>query len=290
MRPKLPAVLLNSASQHLLKDLFRKPELLKGLHRIEQRIVRWGAETVVLPHVAVVVGEEELITRVGSVGGGVGGKYLIYGAKPLPEGVGEVAYGDRTTEAVAVELLEGAARNACWVEAVESGWLFAVAVGGNRAWMLAVGGSAESLLAESVLLKGVVGGIVGERTSFASHPRIARQLSGVDWLACGGAAMSFDPICGEGTGHALREAILATAILKAHAAGEPWEVLTRLYEQRMRGGFRKHLQQCRALYACGGRGPWWQAQLASVADDGVAIPVVGGRYRLDGFDLVALRD
>jgi len=290
VRPKLPSLLLNAASQHLLKDLFGRGDLLKGLHKIEQRVVRWGGKTVVLPHQALAVGEEELLGRIGEVRAHEGGKYVIHGAKPLPDGVGEVVYGNRLAEAAEVELTKTAARNACWIEAVETGWLFAVCAGEDRAWMLAIGGTSEELLSQSELLRGVVGSVAAERSSFASQPRIGTRMTGELWLACGGAAMSFDPICGEGVGHALREAILASAILKAHASGEPWDVLARLYEQRLRSGFRRHLQQCRQLYLSGGKGAWWHEQLESVADDGIIVPVVGGRYRLEGFELVALRD
>jgi hypothetical protein len=289
-RPKLPVVLLNAASQQLLGDVFNKSELARGWYRIDQRIVRWGGKTVTLPHQAVALDEGELLKRIGVVDGGQGGKYVIEGAKPLPDGVGEVSFGERWAEAVAVRLKPDAAQNACWVEAVEGGWLFGVCVGEGRAWVLAVGGTLEELLEQSVLLQSVVGEVEAGRSRFDASPKIAAKLTGVDWMACGGAAMTFDPLCGEGMGHALREAILATAVLKAHAAGEPWEVLTRLYESRLKSGFRRHLQQCKQLYTSGGKGAWWQAQLTAMADQGMAVPVVGGRFRLEGFELVALRD
>lgn len=155
--------------------------------------------------------------------------------------------------------------------------------------MLSVGGSIEELLEESLLLRSVVGEVEEGRSSFASHPRIAERLSGEGWLACGGAAMSFDPICGEGTGHALREAILAAAVVRAHAGGEPWNVLTQLYEQRLVGGFERHLEQCQILYGSGGSGQWWQEQLASVSVASRPMPVLEAKYRLVGFDLVRLR-
>ncbi len=33
--------------------------------------------------------------------------------------------------------------------------------------------------------------------------------------------MAFDPICGDGTAHAIREAILAAAVIRALARGDP---------------------------------------------------------------------
>ena len=40
-------------------------------------------------------------------------------------------------------------------------------------------------------------------------------MCGPGWLSCGTAALSFDPICGDGTGHAVREGILAAAVIFA---------------------------------------------------------------------------
>ncbi len=288
-RGKLPAVLLNGASQRLLVDVFGDHELLRGLHRIERRVVRWGGETLVLPHEALVVPEAELLHRVGCVGSaGDRGLYTIYGSRYGQE---EHSFGARIAEAVSVQLREGADEHACWVEAVEDGWLFGVAVGKGLAWLLSVGAGAEELLAQSCVIAKEVESLRVERSRFAANPRIAKQVAGEGWLACGGAALSFDPLCGEGTGHALREAILASAVLKAVEAGEAVEPLQELYASRLQGGFRRHLEQCRELYAGGGTSEWWKAELASVEEGlriiGCEIPGPQ-RYRLLDFDLVTV--
>ncbi len=281
-RPKVPIVLLNGQSQHLLVDLFGRADVIEGWFPIERRIVRWGGQTVDLPHAALAVDEGALLSRLGDIAASEDtGDYTIYSGKPLPD----VAYGNRRAEAAAFLLNPGAARHACWIEAVEQGWLFGVGASEQQGWVLAVGGSIEELLDQSTLMKTVVGELLAGRSSFVSHPRIAEQLTGERWLACGGAAMGFDPICGEGTGHALREAILASAVLRAHAGGEPWAALAREYEARLQSGFARHLEQCRQLYASGGDSAWWKAQLAELRQPSVVAPPQG-RYRLVGFDLV----
>jgi len=45
------------------------------------------------------------------------------------------------------------------------------------------------------------------------------RLRGPDWLACGTAAVAFDPICGDGTAQAMREAILGCAVITAIGEG-----------------------------------------------------------------------
>ncbi len=295
VRPKLPVVLLNAASQNLMRDVFQLPAMLEGLHPIHKRIVRWGknAATLTIPHEALAVSEQTLLDRIGiPVRAGGSAPYHIHAMKPLPVHNGEAVFGTRRAEAVAISLRANAEPHACWVESVPGGWLFAVSVSETQAWMLAVGNQSEALLEQSVAVSAIVHSLATERLSFAAYPRIADPLIGPNWLACGGAAMSFDPLCGEGTGHALREAILATAILKAHVSGQDWGPLQSLYEQRLHGGFRRHLELCHQLYASGGNSEWWLTELASVETGLRRIdrgPHWAPSYRLEGFELVPLK-
>lgn len=294
-RPKLPVVLLNQASQNLVRDVFANATALEGLHPIDKRIVRWGtgAQTLTIPHQALAVGEQTLLDLLSSKKLESGSaQYAIHAVKPLPIDHGEEAFGNRRAEAVSIRLRTNAARHACWVESVPGGWLFAVSVSDDQAWMLAVGDCSETLLGQSSVVGEIVDSLAIERSGFAAFPRLADPLVGPDWLACGGAAMSFDPLCGEGTGHALREAILATAILKAHVRGLDWTAMQSLYEQRLRGGMRRHLEQCHQLYSSGGDSEWWRSELASV-ETGLRRIVREHQwapaFRLEGFDLVPLK-
>ena len=67
---------------------------------------------------------------------------------------------------------------------------------------------------------------------FPAHPRVAWSLAGSHWLACGTAALAFDPLCGDGTGHAIREAILAAAVLRAIQRGANVDELLNHYIRR----------------------------------------------------------
>jgi flavin-dependent dehydrogenase len=145
------------------------------------------------------------------------------------------------------------------------------------------------LLEASVLIASHLSEVGAARSRFAVHPGFAAQMSGSGWLACGAAALRFDPLCGEGTGHALREAILASAVLKAHAGGESWPEICALYEARLRAGFRRHLEQCLALYESGGTSAWWQEQADGLRNALAALPALRpppSRYRLVDFDLL----
>lgn len=105
--------------------------------------------------------------------------------------------------------------------------------------------------------------------------------------------MAFDPICGDGTGQAIREAILAAAVIRAAAKGNPAGPLLAHYEARLIAGFRRHLAMSRGFYQSGGTAPLWQAELAAI-DRGIAwcdarlAAHAGFRYRLRGFELEAV--
>jgi hypothetical protein len=225
----------------------------------------------------------------------------VYASRPLPESAVERHFGSRHASAVAVELKTPEA-SACWIESLESGWLFLI-----PGWLIAVGGAPETLLAESRLVADQIRGASHKTAEFPAYPRIADPLcdplrdplcdslrdppSTPAWLACGSAAMAFDPICGDGTGNAVREAILAAAVIRAAARGQPVDGLLAHYRSRLMAGFRRHLELSLDFYRAGHGGPWWEREIQALAR-GVAW--CGGqlaaqpafRYRLEGFDLL----
>ena len=129
--------------------------------------------------------------------------------------------------------------------------------------------------------------------AFPAHPGIRWPLAGNDWLGCGTAALSFDPLCGDGTGHAIREAILASAVLRAAARGANAGELITHYQTRLVAGLKRHLSECSKFYEYGGVGSWWKSAADSV-HEGLAwcdthLRNSGDfRYRLRGFELERL--
>jgi hypothetical protein len=102
--------------------------------------------------------------------------------------------------------------------------------------------------------------------------------------------MAFDPLCGDGVGNAIREAILCAAVVRAAARGEPCADLLAHYRARLVAGFRRHLQLCEVFYRSGGRGQWWESERAALRKgiEWCARELAAHRefrYRLHGFDL-----
>jgi hypothetical protein len=106
--------------------------------------------------------------------------------------------------------------------------------------------------------------------------------------------MSFDPLCGDGTGNAIREAILACAVIRSALSLSPedsaLEDLTSHYRRRLTAGFARHLEQCLPFYDGGHTGPWWTAEREQIqiGIEWCRAQLAGGRtfqYRLNNFDL-----
>ncbi len=297
-RTRLPAILLNESTQALLGDVFGRRDLFEGLPRIDRRVVAWGpsAKANVLPHSAVVVSEAELSERVRTNLPGEERRknaepdWTVLSSRPLPAPSVEHHFGSRRAAAVAVKLIDPSDATACWIESLEGGWLFLLPGAAQGGYLLAVGDKPELLLAESRLIAPRIELAAGAASEFPAYPRIAHPLCGPGWLACGTAALAFDPLCGDGTGHAIREGILAAAVIRAAANETEVEPLLQHYQGRLSIGLLRHLKLCREFYCTGHAGPWW-AQELNLLDQGIqwCDRELGGaprfRYRLSGFEL-----
>jgi hypothetical protein len=297
-RPRLPVIMLGDHALALIRDIFDREDLFHDLPRIERRVVAWGAHSkpVTLAHSAVVVSEEQLLKSLRSSGTeqeGTGADWTIFASRPLPAPAVEHPFGSRMAAAVPIKLRAGGDSSACWIESLENGWLFLIPNAPGSGWLLSVGDGFEALLGSSKVIADQISAHVPAGGEFPSYPRIASPLCGPEWLACGTAAMAFDPICGDGTAHAIREAILASAVIRALAKEAPAEDLFAHYEARLTAGFRRHLANCHEFYASGAAGPWWDRELASVEEgitfcDAKLRAHANFQYQLRGFELEPL--
>jgi hypothetical protein len=296
-RPRLPAIMLGEPAQKLIGDIFGLHRRFDGLPRIKRRIVAWGTnpEPAVVEHSAIVISEDALLERLGAVPaasstGSV--EWAIYAAKPLPTEASERCFGSRAASAVPVELRPEAEPEACWMESLANGWLFLIAVAPGSGWLLAAGDRPEELLRRSHVVSARIAAVHSSAARFPASPRMAEPIAGAQWLACGTAAMAFDPICGDGTAHAVREGILASAVIKAAARGGDVARLMAHYENRLTAGFLRHLVHCVEYYAAV-RGDWWEKE-AAAAREGIewCSRRMGGdpqfHYRLNGLELEAI--
>jgi hypothetical protein len=267
VRPKLGAVLLSRQTVALLAEIFPSVDLVSVGHPIQKRVVAWGpaAEPITLPHSALVISETDLLGRLWAqvrvpVQPPAGEwKFLSSGAS----GLQQRAFGTRVASVVRAVFHREVDQSACWIESLDSGWLFLLPRGVNEsATLIAVGETPGELLGHSRVIAGLIRSLEGPLAEFAAYPRIADPVCGQGWLACGAAAIGFDPLCGEGTGNAARQAYLATAIIAAIRKGEPVDDLLAHYASRQMHGFLRHLQICLGFYQGGGSGAFWRSEAA----------------------------
>jgi hypothetical protein len=295
-RPKLPAIMIGATTQKLFLDVFGQGDLFRDLPVIRRRVVAWGpgSDPRVLAHAAVIASEQDLLDRLQTPPGGPcdapPAGWTIVASRPLPEMCYELHFGSRTARAAPVRLREEADRSACWVESLDNGWLFLMPDGQEAGWLLAVGDFDDFQLWKSRLMNRQVAEITGAHSEFRADPRIAWPICGPGWLACGTGALAFDPLCGDGSGHAIREAILVAAVVRGiQRGGDPEELLAH-YRSRLLAGFKRHLEVCEEFYRTGGSTPWWRAQLEAVRT-GLSwcarelTSGAGTQYQLRGFDL-----
>lgn len=298
-RRRLPVVMLSDAALGLMRDVFGQPGLFRDSPRILRRFVAWGAGTDVaaLDHGAVVVSEEELLGALEAPESNIGfdapPDWAIVASRPLPVETVEHRFGSRSATAVPVELADSAEPAACWMESLEDGWLFLITTRPGSGWMLSVGAPTTELLEKSRLVAGRVARCGEAIGTFPSSPRILSPLCGPGWLACGTAAVTFDPICGDGTANAVREAILGAAVIQAIEDGGDSPSVLAHYEGRITAGFRKHLEISLGFYRSGGKSAWWQSEtnslLSGMAFCDSRLEATGAfKYRLAGFRLERL--
>jgi hypothetical protein len=286
-RGRVPALVVSHATQRLMADVLEQPGLFAGLPGVERRVVLWGAnaEPVALPHSAAVISEESLVTRLPAPTPGKAGADWTILASGATSAV-KHQFGTRQASVFPAEIRSS--ESSCWVESLAMGWLFLI-----PGWLIAVGGDQRTLLEQSRLVAPQIRSLGDPIGMYPAAPRVADPLCGLSWLACGSSAMAFDPICGDGTGNAVREAILAAAVIRAAARGEPTSRLMAHYRARLIAAFQKHLQLCFGYYRAANTGPWWEEQISALECgltwcEGQLASAPPFQYRLQGYDLLAV--
>jgi flavin-dependent dehydrogenase len=131
----------------------------------------------------------------------------------------------------------------------------------------APGGDHAALLADIVRATPHIAPLIAEfETAVHLHriaPAVRHPLVGDSWLAMGSAAMALDPICGDGTGQALRGGLLAAAVVTAAEEGGDRTTPVGHFERRLLRSFGAHLAACARFYQPALFGAHWQREIAA---------------------------
>jgi flavin-dependent dehydrogenase len=179
------------------------------------------------------------------------------------------AFGDRCILSQEVRLTNSAQEDIYWIETVPEGWLFLAPLGNKKAIFQVMvplaSGETSDLLAilikQTRHIKEYISKISESIVTFPAFPQILQPLSSNKYLAVGDAAFSVDPISGDGTGYAIRGAILATSIINAIASGLSNSDCLQHYTLRLEKAFNAHLQQCLEYYLKGFTSSLWQREI-----------------------------
>jgi hypothetical protein len=165
----------------------------------------WGkdAEAIPVPHSATVVTEAILLDDLATgfePDPPASPDFIIHASKPLPASTEEHRFGSRTAVATEVNLKDKADVSSCWIESLADGWLFLIPNASGSTWLLGIGAPLEPLLASSRVIAPRIELLDVRFGEFPACPRMDAPICGEGWIACGTAAMGFDPMCGDGAG------------------------------------------------------------------------------------------
>jgi flavin-dependent dehydrogenase len=281
-------LLLGEATAGLLAALWNDPLLLAGAHPVRERAVSWGsasgADTVPAPGVAI--GANELVRRLAArlrlPSAAPDAAALIVDAQPgSPESAGAAApmraFGRRHAWVAQAMLRAESRPDLCVMETVGDGWVFLLPVGAGRASLQFVAipsitplPAPNHAVAATRTIRKAIDGIGAWSDPMPCMPRARLPPACPGRIAVGEAALAFDPVSGDGVGHALRGAVLAATSLHAIANGAPIAECLDGYASTLRRAMAHHLKTCLALYGAAPRGPGWRDEVSAMAA-GVAL-------------------
>jgi len=123
--------------------------------------------------------------------------------------------------------------------------------------------------------------------SVPTAPSFAPNCASHGRITAGEAAVSFDPLRGDGVGHAVRGALLAQSIIAAIASGADQGPCLAYYRSRLACAFVEHVQTCLAHYRRAWNAPVWNDEIVlmseCIAKTAVERPL---GFRLEGRELV----
>ena len=126
-----------------------------------------------------------------------------------------------------------------------------------------------------------------EPVAFPAAPAIFPVTASDRWLAVGAAAFAADPLCGDGTGMALRSALLATALVSQFEENGAGARIDH-YQKRHQYAFAAHLRVVADFYRPLATNPAWEEEMSATRTflESPAAAAIGDytrlRFRLEG--------
>ena len=210
-------------------------------------------------------------------------------------------FGQRHVISTDVVLRENAPLNRYWIESIDNmGWLFLTPISNCQGILQAMipqltnhsVTKPDSFLAHAQYISPLIQFWSSTSKLFPAFPSLTFPFCGDGWLAVGDAAISLDPLSGDGTGYGLRGAILASSILNAVTEGEKLDDCLNHYQKRLARTFLVHLDTCSAYYqdTFASTNSQWQQEL-NLMKQGILFNLIElthssqYKFHLEGFHL-----
>jgi 2-polyprenyl-6-methoxyphenol hydroxylase-like FAD-dependent oxidoreductase len=329
-RGPAPTIVLNQLTLMLLGELWGHHHLLDGAHPLTERRIRWGDGSPMgrVQQVSAAVDGQRLVNqlRLRLLHTSRGRVQILERPLAAPAadqsrngpawvidatGRGSTmagpnhrppwfrSFGRRVILAADVALRNAADSHVCWMETVPNGWVFLAPLGHGQGLLQAMVAerpadqalALSDAMASTACIHGLVEGLASPVATFDAAPRLREPIGEAGWLSVGEAAMRLDPISGYGVAYAIREAILATAVIDTAGAAASSQGYLSHYQHRLRDAFIGHLDACIGLYGAGLASPTWNQEIKPMRQAVEAArrtPPMAYRYRLTGIRLVEL--
>lgn len=303
-----PPLVLEETTVALLVDLCEGNEIFRNAHQLRRRVVCWGEEEPrLIDQPAISIRGNQLRKALSQVV--LSRVSASHQAKLGQENEWTVVTSDqsekdsrrigrRVTLITEVEVCRETDLATSWIETNSGGWVFFAPISSGRAVLQATvpvppespEDSIDDMLANTRLIRQMAGDRVYGIDVATSAPAICTPCGTAKRLAAGRAAMCLDPLCGDGTGQALRTGLLAAAVITSVAEGGQCDALVKHFNQRLATTFSFHLIACAEFYRYDIFGQSWGEEIRSIvtaatsAKQNIEEPL---SFRFNGLHLVA---
>jgi hypothetical protein len=283
-------LMLGEPTVALLARLWNDPSLFAGARPIGARAVSWGAkpEFETLPAPGIAIAAADLARRLAArldlpqnvASDDREAAWIVdarTGSTHQDSAAPTHAFGRRHASIAQASLRANSRTDVCVMESLERGWVFLLPIGAGQAALQfvsvpeapALPGSSEVVAATRMIGNAIEN--VDPWTGFVPcMPRARLPPARPGQIAIGEVALAFDPISGDGVGHALRSVVLAATVLQAIADGEPVQKCLDDYANTLRRAMTQHLSICLGLYADAPRAGGWREEVVAMKS-GIAL-------------------
>jgi flavin-dependent dehydrogenase len=181
------------------------------------------------------------------------------------------AFGTRQARVAQVSLKPAAPHDQCIMEGTTNGWAFLLPFAPGHASLQFVSAlspdrtpASQHVISGTRAIREAVADAGAWSAPMPCMPRLGNMLAAPGRLAVGEAALGFDPISGDGVGHALRGTVLAAKTLGEITGGaDPSECLDR-YAATLRRALLQHVDICLSLYGDAPDACCWSGELEAM--------------------------